>query len=220
MGVCAMAAPACLAGEPSLADASAQLAALLATASSYSARFEQVVINRFGEPVQTTTGTMHWQRPRRLRWEVDEPYPQLVLTDGESLWVYDPDIEQASVRPLAQTADGSAAVFLTGGAEGLAERFAVRVDAGANLADGALRFVLTPRDQASVLRDLALTFSADGLLTGLDIADHVAGLTRTTFSDGVRNPALEPRLFTFEAPEGVDVIGQAATAAANAPSAP
>ena len=197
----------CLSHAPALAasEDSARLEQLLAGTSAYRAEFEQVVMNRFGEALQTSTGRMHLLRPGRLRWQVDEPYPQLVLADGESLWVYDPDLEQATVRPLAAAIEGSPGVFLTGMTDDVASHFEVHRAEPA--VPGGLCFVLTPRDQTSAFRDATLTFSVEGVLVGLDIADHLGQTTRIGFTDGELNPLLESELFEFEAPPGIDVIG-------------
>ena len=174
--------------------------------SSYRADFEQVVSNQFGEVLQTATGTMHLARPGRLRWNVDEPYPQLVVADGEHVWVYDPDLEQVTVQPFDETVAGTPAMFLTDTAT-LEEHFQVRMETGPAKADR--RFVLSPRDAGSrsIFRTLTLTFSPDGQLTRLDIVDHLDQKTRMAFRHGEADPVLESGLFEFEVPEGVDVIG-------------
>jgi len=197
------------------ADDGAELARLLDGMASYKGDFEQSVMNRFGEVMQVATGVMHVQRPGRLRWEVRDPYPQLVLADGRSLWVFDPDLEQVSVQPLRTAIAGSPAIFLTSAAD-------VQVQAHYQVrrveppADAAARYVLEPRDPASLYRDLTLTFAADGALAGLDIVDHLDQVTRIAFADVAVNPPLAGRLFTFEIPDGVDVIGDVpATASAD-----
>lgn len=221
-----------LAAASSHADDAARLTALLDDLDSFRARFEQVVVDRFGETLQVVTGTMQWQRPHRLRWEVDEPYPQLVLADGDSLWVFDPDLEQVSVQPLAAAIEGTPASFLAGAAETLGRQFDVSAEAGeggeggegAEAGEGKeqaeVRFVLTPRDEGSVFRDLTLAFAPAGVMTRLDIADHLGAYTRTKFTDAVKNPALADSLFAFEIPEGVDVIGDPPASAAPDDSVP
>ena len=191
------------------ADESSQLEALLAGMTSFRAAFEQTVLNRFGETLQTTTGSVHVQRPGRLRWSVDAPYAQLLLADGRSLWIYDPDLEQVSVQPLAEAIEGSPAVYLTALGSDVAERYAVRA-AQPPMPKGK-RFVLEPRDATSVFRDATLTFSPDGVLAALDIADHLDQTTRIVFADVAVNPTLAPSLFKFEVPAGVDVIGEVPT---------
>lgn len=193
--------------ETGEADDAAALQQLLEGMTSYQASFRQTLLDRFGETLQVATGDMHLQRPGRLRWQVDEPYPQLVLADGESLWVYDPDLQQASVQPLAEAIEGSPAVYLTGVAEKVDSRFRV----GAVPMDDGYRFVLRPRRSGSVFRDATLTFSAEKMLIALDIVDHLQQATRIAFADAQLNPVLESNLFRFEIPPGVDVIGDVPT---------
>ena len=133
-----------------------ELEALLAGMTSFQARFEQTVLNRFGEELQTTTGSMHLQRPGRLRWEVDDPYAQLLLADGESLWIYDPDLLQVTVQPLAPAIEGSPATFLTGVASDVRPHFAVQA-VQPPMPDGK-RFVLEPLADTSVFRDARSPF--------------------------------------------------------------
>ena len=182
------------------------LAALLDSMSSYRADFEQTVISQFGEVLQTATGTMHLERPGRLRWAVDEPYPQLVVADGETVWVYDPDLEQVTVQSFEETVQGTPMMFLTDTAL-LDSSF--RVGVKPPTAESSHHFALSPRDpeSTSLFREITLTFSAGGLLTGLDIVDDLDQRTAMVFRHGEVNPVLESGLFEFEVPEGVDVIG-------------
>lgn len=182
------------------------LAALLDSMSSYRAEFEQTVTSQFGEVLQTATGTMHLERPGRLRWAVDEPYPQLVVADGETVWVYDPDLEQATVQSFEETVQGTPMMFMTDTAM-LARNF--RVGLKSPTEEPGQRFALSPRDpeSTSLFREITLTFSAGGFLTGLDIVDDLDQKTAMVFRHGEVNPVLESGLFEFEVPEGVDVIG-------------
>ena len=187
------------------ADDAEQLATLLDRMATFQAEFEQTVTSRFGDVLQTATGRMHLERPARLRWEVDEPYPQLVVTDGETLWVFDPDLEQVAVQALAEALSGSPTVFLTGTAEELRRDYSVR--ATETDATGGPRFELTPLDSNAVFSELILTFSTIGTLAGIDIADHLAQFTRVTFRAADLNAVLDSALFEFEVPVGIDVIG-------------
>ena len=189
------------------ADDAPRLAGLLDGIATLSAEFEQTVTNRFGDVLQQATGRMHLKRPMRLRWELDEPYPQLVVTNGETLWVYDPDLEQVTVQPLAEAMTGSPAVFLTGTVADLRRDF--DVVATESPETGASRFELTPLDPNAVFGALALTFAADGTLSGIDIADHLEQLTRVSFTARDAKAVLESELFEFTVPAGIDVIGDA-----------
>lgn len=182
------------------------LAVLLDSMVSYRADFEQVVTGQFGEVLQTATGTMHLERPGRLRWDVDEPYPQLVVADGEHVWVYDPDLEQVTVRLFEETVEGSPMMVLTD-ASMLEMNFRVRMQS--TMEQSEQRFALTPRnpESRSLFREIALTFSAGGSLTGLEVVDDLDQKTAVVFRHGQVNPVLESDLFEFEVPAGVDVIG-------------
>lgn len=222
-------------GAAANADDSERLAALLSGLTSFQANFEQAVVNALGETVQTSTGTLHWLRPLRMRWETNAPYPQLVLADGQSLWVFDADLAQVSVRPLAASLDGTPAVLLADDATALGDHFKVRAAAGPEASEpdaadqggdgGAnaqrLTFTLVPVDDASVFRTLTFTFTASEVLAAIDTVDHLGQRTRTTFHDARRNLPLAAELFTFKVPEGVDVIGEVPSdQAAEAPRTP
>lgn len=213
------------------ADDSERLAALLRGVTSFQASFEQAVINQSGQTVQTTTGTLHWLRPLRMRWETNAPYPQLVLADGQSLWVFDADLAQVSVRSLTASLDGTPAVLLADDATALGDHFNVRTAPPAESSErsgasgkggaGGLSFTLTPVDDASVFRTLTFTFMPNRVLAAIDTVDHLGQRTRTTFRDARGNLPLDAELFTFKVPEGVDVIGEIPSGhAAEAPHAP
>ena len=188
------------------ADDGERLTGLLDAMSSYRADFEQTVASGHGEILQTTTGTLHLARPGRLRWRVDEPYPQLIVADGEQVWIHDPDLEQVTVHPFEETVKGTPAMFLTDTSM-LRDNFLVVMESSAGASAG--RFVLSPLDPdaSSLFRSITLTFSVDGLLSRLDIVDDLDQRTATVFRRGRLNPVLESGLFEFEVPAGVDVIG-------------
>ncbi|MDE0444948.1 MAG: outer membrane lipoprotein chaperone LolA [Gammaproteobacteria bacterium] len=182
------------------------LAALLDSMVSYRADFEQVVTGQFGEVLQTATGTMHLERPGRLRWDVDEPYPQLVVADGELVWVYDPDLEQVTVQLFDETVEGSPMMVLTDTSM-LETSFRVRMTS--TMEESEQRFALTPRnpESTSLFREITLSFSTGGSLTGFEVVDDLDQKTAVVFRHGQVNPVLESGLFEFEVPAGVDVIG-------------
>ena len=183
-----------------------ELEGLLGSMSSYRGDFEQVVAGQYGEVLQTSTGTIHIERPRKLRWQVDEPYPQLVVADGSHVWVFDPDLEQVTVHRFDETVEGTPAMFLTDTAL-LDENFLVGT---ADAMDGSeRRFTLAPRDpdSSSLFRTVTLAFSSEGLLAGLEIVDHLEQRASMSVRNGELNPVLESELFQFDVPEGVDVIG-------------
>ena len=168
---------------------------------SMTAQFRQQMIDAGGELVQEGRGTLSIQRPNRFRWQYTEPYEQLILGDGEKLWSYDADLEQAVVRGYDDVLAASPAMLLSG-ARDVAELYEV---AALRIEDGLDWVVLAPRALETDFKLLGLGF-ADGELRRMDLIDSLDQLTRIELTGVERNPALEESAFEFSPPPGVDVI--------------
>ena len=199
-----MAAAALLACAASAtATPAGELRELLAPMTQFGARFDQVVIGARGRTLQSAEGTVRMERPGRLRWEVTAPYPQIIVSDGVDLYVFDPDLAQVTVQPLAEAPDDTPGRLLTGALDELEALFDVARDSEAA---GRRAFVLRPRADDSLFDHIRLEF-AGPLLAGIDIVDHLDQVTELRFHDQTLRPALSPGVFDFTVPEGVDVIG-------------
>ena len=192
-------------------DDSDALRELLAPMREYAAHFEQVVVDGRGRSLQTATGTMRLQRPGRFRWEVDEPYSQLVVADGTTVYVFDADLEQVTVQPLDETLQGTPARLLIGSMDALEATFIV-------VREEAASFTLHPRDEEALYRRIHLEFApqpgvaeeaAGALLVGIVIVDHLDQETRVVFRNPTLRPESAPGVFDFHIPDDVDVIGDA-----------
>jgi len=186
------------------AGAREQLTAFTRGLSGLDGRFNQQVLDENGRLREESNGRVALSIPRLLRWEYLLPYPQLIVADGESVWVYDPDLEQASRRPQGDEGQDSPLVILTDPAR-LEREYQIE-DAGAE--DGLDWLLLTPKqtpDEAGFQRAW-LGFDADALVR-MDVEDALGQHTRIAFSQWVRNPAFAADTFRFTPPEGVDVIG-------------
>lgn len=193
------------------AQPSDRLRALLEPMARFGAEFEQVVVGANGRTLQLARGTVHVERPGRLRWEVVAPYPQLIVSDGMDLIVFDPDLEQATVRPLADAPRDTPGRLLTGELDELERLFDVADDsptAGAGDEDQGDGFVLRPRGEDSLFDHIRLEFRGP-MLAGIDIVDHLDQLTRVRFRNQSLSPALDPGLFELVIPDGVDVLRDA-----------
>ncbi len=168
---------------------------------SMTAKFRQQMIDADGELVQEGRGTLSIQRPNRFRWQYTEPYEQLILGDGEKLWSYDADLEQAVVRGYDDVLAASPAMLLSG-ARDVAELYEV---AALRIEDGLDWVVLAPRALETDFKLLGLGF-ADGELRRMDLIDSLDQLTRIELTGVERNPALQESVFEFSPPPGVDVI--------------
>jgi outer membrane lipoprotein carrier protein len=182
---------------PAQADARAMLDAFAENLDSLSAEFEQITIDSNGEAVEQSSGRMAFQAPNRIRWDYVEPFPQLIVGDGEQLWHYDESLEQVTVRPQPAAEDSPMFVLMR---PELLERF-YRILPSED--PDQLRF--EPLAEQSEITRARLSFR-DGVPFALDIFDPFGQSTRLTLIDLQRNPRLDPALFEFEPPEGVDVL--------------
>lgn len=166
------------------------------------ANFIQTVTDKNGRVVQQASGEFAISRPGKFRWSVDKPYQQLLVGDGERVWIYDPDLNQVVKRRNDQ-ALGSTPAALLAGRDDVERAFEWR-DLPA--ADGLDWLGATPKDKESTFSDIRLGFNASGL-AALEISDNFGQHTRITFAGLERNPKLAPELFQFTPPKGADVVG-------------
>jgi outer membrane lipoprotein carrier protein len=166
------------------------------------ASFLQTVTDKNGHLVQQVSGEFAIARPGKFRWSVDKPYQQLLVGDGERVWIYDPDLNQVVKRRNDQ-ALGSTPAALLAGRDDVERAFDWR---DLPPADGLDWLGATPKDKESAFSDIRLGFDASGL-AALEIWDNFGQRTRITLTGLQRNPKLAPELFRFTPPKGADVVG-------------
>jgi outer membrane lipoprotein carrier protein len=167
-------------------------------------QFTQQVYDAQDRLKETSTGHVQLSVPRLVRWEYVKPYPQVIVADGRKVWIYDPDLEQVTVRPQGAEEQGSPLAALFEPAT-LDKKFVVE-EAGD--ADGLAWLSLTPRneDEAS-FRSARLGFS-NAQLVRMEVQDAVGQRTEIKFGSWSRNPAFATGTFRYTPPKGVDVIGE------------
>lgn len=190
---------------PLFADAGAidQLHQFLKDTRTLKADFAQVVIARSGRKPQQSSGTVAIARPGKLRWEIQKPYPQLVIGDGEKVWIYDPELKQVTIRKAGQAIGGSPAAILAGSNE-LEKNFTL---SEAGEADGFAWVEAIPKASDSGFEKIRLGFAGNDL-KALELQDSFGQRTLIRFSALERNPVLPTQTFRFTPPAGVDVVGE------------
>ena len=166
------------------------------------ASFIQTVTDKNGRVVQQASGEFAIARPGKFRWSVDKPYQQLLVGDGQRVWIYDPDLNQVVRRRNDQALGSTPAALLAG--RGDVERAFDWRDLPE--ADGLEWLGATPKDKESTFSDIRLGFDSSGL-AALEIWDNFGQRTRIDFAGLERNPKLPPDLFEFTPPKGADVVG-------------
>lgn len=168
---------------------------------SFEANFNQVVRAQ-GRVVSQSKGTMVLQRPGRFVWDTKEPIEQLIVADGKTLWIYDKDLEQVTIKPQAKNVGGTAGLFLSGSHPQIARDFAITQDKiHPNL------FRLRAKSADENFQSLVLRFDKD-LLQSMEMFDQLGQTTVIVFSKSKANQNISKKRFEFNIPKGVDVVRQ------------
>ena len=172
------------------------------TTPSAQAAFEQKVYDRTGKLVQSASGTFAFQRPGRFRWSYAKPNPQLIVGDGEKVWIWDEDLNQVTVRRLARAIGTTPAALLAGAAD-VTQAFTMQ-DLGAR--DGLEWLEARPRDKEAGFERIRLGLGTAGV-EAMELVDSFGQTTVLRFSNLTRNPRLDADTFRFTPPKGADVLG-------------
>jgi outer membrane lipoprotein carrier protein len=192
---------AALTAGPARAGAIEDLRAFSASVRSAKGEFSQQTSAAAGKPGAASSGSFAFARPGKFRWSVLKPFEQLVVADGEKVHFYDVDLRQVTVRRLSDALGATPAALLFGTSD-LDVAFVLK-DAGT--ADGLAWLEATPRKQESGFDRIRIGFR-EGLPAAMEVRDAFGQTTRYTFRNIERNPKLDPAVFRFTAPAGVDVI--------------
>ncbi len=184
------------------ADARQRMQAFANNLQSVSADFKQVVTTANGKATDETGGTLALSAPNRFRWDTKTPFEQLIVADGAKVWIYDPDLEQVSVRNQSSEEAHSPLSVLTD--LGRMDREFTTSESGER---GGLRWLkLVSKAREPDFQYAELGFDAQGLAR-MHFMDQLGNDTEIRFSNWQRNPSLPASTFAFEPPAGVDVIG-------------
>ncbi|MEA1889953.1 MAG: outer membrane lipoprotein chaperone LolA [Pseudomonadota bacterium] len=171
---------------------------------SYSARFEQTVMDEKWNLLEASSGEFLIQRPGKFRWHYAEPSEQLIIGDGRQVWIYDVELEQIIHRQSDAAITQTPAMLLSGEGD-LSENFTLE-DAGQR--DGLDWVRMIPKNRDSGFTDIHIGFSA-GRLQLLEMQDSFGQTTKMSFSDVNENSDIPDNAFTFTPPAGIDVIEEA-----------
>jgi outer membrane lipoprotein carrier protein len=174
------------------------LAEKLVQLSTFSGDFRQTLVDDQGEVLDESTGVFFLERPGYFNWETKTPFPQLLVSDLTSIWLYDPDLEQVTVRPYDESVSQTPALLLSGDVSKMSASYDV-----VQTADN--QFSLTPKSQQELFTQLMVEFS-EGQLSSMSLQDSLGQTTTFSFLNGVYNQTISNELFQFVPPEGTDVI--------------
>ena len=178
-----------------------QLRAFLAQTRTARGEFVQQVGGRGSTKTQNSSGTFVFQRPGRFRWVYAKPYEQVIVADGDALYLFDKDLNQVTVKKLAGAIPASPASILFGSNQ-FEQDFEVR-EGGSR--DDLEWIVATPRAKDTPFDRIEIGFR-DGLPAAMQLADSFGQTSRLRFGKVERNPSVDPQTFRFTPPPGADVL--------------
>ena len=187
------------------ADASADLTKILGGITAMQADFAQLTTDAKGRSQPVQSGKMSVKRPGLFRWEVQKPSQQMVMTSGKFLWVYDPELMQATKQKLDEQVGNTPALLLSGDPRKLDAAFAISEEKGGATEEKV--FLLKPHGKDALFETLRVRFSGSKL-SRMELVDTLGQKTDIRFSNIQVNPALPASQFEFTPPKGVDVIDQ------------
>ena len=188
--------------SPAASNASDDLRSLLGNLESLEANFDQRVVDADGYEIQAMSGQMTVARPGKIHWQTRPPYEQLLISDAETLWLYDKDLEQVTVRPFLRDIVNSPAMLFIGDLTDLESRYRV---ARSESDQGISEFTLVPNDSGAVYRKLTVGFAGE-LPTVMVLWDSLGQMTQIEFSEVKLNPDVADSQFVFTIPDGADVL--------------
>jgi len=196
------------------ADSLDTLASFLKNTKSGRADFTQVVTlpAKAGQTAlrsKTSTGEFSFIRPARFRFDYLKPFPQAIVADGQTLWLYDADLEQVTARKQAQALSSTPAALVATAVDLATLQKEFTLEAQPN-ADGLQWVQATPKNRDSTIQSVRLGLRAEGpqvILAQLEIFDAMGQRSVLSFERFEVNPThLGPAQFNFVTPKGVSVI--------------
>lgn len=204
-----------LSAQTSATSAVESLVAQLSPVDALSGHFSQIQKDAEGEVLSRSSGDFVMQRPGLLRWETTEPFPQLLVTDGDRVWLYDEDLEQVTISSVSDKLNQTPAIVFSGDLKKIEEQFYVvegdaeegDAEEGDSVKNNESSFTLRPKRTGEAYQRLDITFE-NNLIKHMVILDGFGQTTEFDLS-GVEAEKSKPiSNFRFQPPKGTDVLMQ------------
>jgi outer membrane lipoprotein carrier protein len=173
----------------------------LAKATTLQADFVQVQVDEKGNLGKRSNGVFYLQRPGKFRWNYQKPYTQEIVSGAGKVWFYDKDLAQVTARKLTQAIGSTPALLLTGEVP-LEQNFTIESQSDE---EGIAMLKLIPKSEESGFKYVQIGLENNSLI-GMELSDNFGQLTRIYFNNLKTGLKLDPALFTFKPPAGVDVF--------------
>ncbi len=210
MSTSVLAAPAAASEQQAAASLVGQLNGL----KSFTANFEQTTKASSGKTVhkkglsaqhmnQTFKGVMKVERPGKFYWQTTTPAKQTIVTSGKTVWIYDPDLQQAVRQSLDDQVANTPALLLSGNTSQIMKSYRVTQPNKTKT-----YYTLYPKQQDGAFQSLTISFGANKAPTLMILADSLGQTTYVRFNNVKVNASIPASTFNFAPPKGTDIIDQ------------
>jgi len=164
---------------------------------------QQLGKSKSGKVAPISSGSFVFARPGKFIWTYQKPYEQLLQADGDTLYIYDKDLNQVTTRKLGNALGSSPAAILFGSND-LEKNFTL-TEAGER--DGAEWLTAVPKTKDTSFEQIGIGLKG-GVPVAMELKDQFGQVSLLKFTSFQRNPALGAQQFKFEVPKGADVVKQ------------
>ena len=152
---------------------------------------------------QTFKGVMKVERPGKFFWETSSPSKQTIVTTGKTVWIYDPDLQQAVRQSMSDQVANTPALLLSGNTSQIMQSYKVTQPDRTKT-----YYTLTPKSNDSAFQNLKLSFGANSTPTLMILNDSLGQTTTVRFSNAIKNASIPASTFNFTPPKGTDIVDQ------------
>jgi len=200
--------PAAQSGAPALDEVVRNIETAYSRLNDLKADFSQTAFNKSLNQTIPAQGAVYLKRGGKLRWEYTEPTPQQIVSDGKTIWVFTPQLNQVNTGPAPEALAGPAGSFLMGLGK-LREHFNVRFmnPASPKDSEGHVVLDLTPKQPLPTLTRLILGFDPKNWeVRKAVVYDQFENTVTMKFTKLAINAGLDDKLFVFVPPKGVATV--------------
>lgn len=181
------------------ADAASELQSRLQKVSVFSADFNQNVSSANGKQVQQGSGKIQIKRPNLFRMDNKAPQENQIISDGKTLWFYDPFVEQVTANWVKDAVNNTPFVLLTSNESSHWNQYSVSQNADT--------FVLKPKAKNSNIKQFDIRIDANGVLKGFSTIEK-DGQSNLYILRNIKNDSLADSIFQFSVPKGAEFDDQ------------
>jgi outer membrane lipoprotein carrier protein len=152
---------------------------------------------------QTFKGVMKVERPGKFSWQINSPVKQTIVSTGRTVWIYDPDLQQAVRQNLDEQVANTPALLLSGNTTQIQQAYRISQPDKTKT-----YYTLYPKNKEGAFQSLTISFGAKNAPTLMILQDSLGQTTHVRFSNTQVNPKIPASTFNFTPPKGTDIIDQ------------